>query len=216
MREALAVFWLHCLRLCATDDSDPITCGSSVKITSRDTGYDLNSEDKQLNGGSGQQLVTFVKDQSTHDTLWRIRPAEHGQDAEYPETANCQLAEPIKCDSEIRLTHVSTNRNLHSHEVKSILSNQQEVTGYGTGDGLGDGGDNWKVLCDTKYWKRGSEFRLRHSDTSKYLGTSKNVEFNQQTCGHNCPIMGHLEAFGRNTGDSFTYFKIEQGIHLSK
>ena len=50
----------------------------------------------------------------------------------------------------------------------------------------------------------------------QYLGSSANVEFNQQTCGPNCPLMNHLEAFGRSTADTHTVFTVEQGIHLSK
>lgn len=156
----------------------------------------MNSEDKQLAGGSGQQIVTFVKDPATHNTLWQVRPADHKNnepEKEYPSHASCQLAKPIPCGTIIRLTHAGTNRNLHSHNVQSILSRQQEVTGYGTGDGLGDGGDNWLVQCNSKYWKRGSVFHLKHIDTGKYLGTSSNTEFNENTCGRNCPIMRHLE-----------------------
>ena len=122
----------------------------------------------------------------------------------------------MACGTVIRLTHQDTLRNLHSHASESALSRQQEVTGYGTGDGKGDGGDNWKVECSTKYWTRGSPVRLQHVDTGKYLGTSANVEFNSKTCGPNCPIMNHLEAFGRSSADSHTVMKVEQGIHLSR
>lgn len=190
----------------------------------------MNSEEKQLGGGSGQQIITFCNDAGTHNTLWHVRPANHGvEQQEYPSgdsddggvVASCQLAEPVTCGAVVRLTHVGTYRNLHSHEVESVLSKQQEVTGYGTGDGKGDGGDNWKVECASsssggKFWKRGAPVRLKHVDTGKYLGTSKNVEFNQNTCGHACPIMGHLEAFGRAAADSHTLLTTEQGIHLSK
>lgn len=195
-----------------------ISCGSAIKIQHKDTGYYLNSEEKQLGGGSGQQIVTFTKDAGTHNTLWHIRPANHNEVAEYPEgVASCQLAQPVPCGSLVRLTHVGTYRNLHSHGVPSVLSSQQEVTGYGTGDGKGDGGDNWRVECaGSKYWKRGGSIRLKHEDTGKYLGAAASAEFNVQTCGHNCPIMGHLEAFGRAAADSHTLLTTEQGIYLSK
>lgn len=211
--------------LAASEDEENVTCGSFIKIQQKETGYYLNSEEKQLGSGSGQQIVTFLKDPATHNTLWWVRPAHHGQDAEYPASgSSCHLAEPIECDTVIRLTHITTYRNLHSHAVPSALSRQNEVTAYGTGDGKGDGGDNWKVECvsttpnkDKKYyWKRGAGIRLRHVDTDKYLGTSAKIEFNQQTCGHNCPIMGHLEAFGRASADSNTLMTVEQGVHLSK
>jgi dolichyl-phosphate-mannose--protein O-mannosyl transferase len=202
------------------DASDDVTCGSYIKVQHIDTAYYLNSEEKQLGAGSGQQIVTFVKDPATTNTLWWLRPAHHGVDgAEYPDEASCQLAEPVKCGGIIRLTHANTVKNLHSHGVQSILSKQQEVTAFGQGDGRGDGGDNWKVECQgsrATTWKRNQPVRLYHVDTGKYLGTSKKTEFNQQTCGHNCPIMNHLESFGRSAADSYSLLKVEQGVHLSK
>lgn len=171
-----------------------VTCGSAIKIKHQESKYYLNSEQKNLNSGSGQQIVTFVKDPGTHDTLWWVRPAHHNvANQEYPaNVTTCNLAEPVKCGSMIRLTHVETMRNLHSHGVQSPLSRQQEVTGYGTGDGKGDGGDNWRVECVENgggNWVRNKPVRLFHIDTQKYLGTAKNVEFNAQNCGQNCPIM---------------------------
>lgn len=173
-----------------------------------------------MGGGSGQQIITFVDDANTHNTLWNLRPAHHDVEGqEYPVSiASCQLAEPVKCGGLVRLTHASTKRNLHSHRVESVLSRQQEVTGYGTGDAKGDNGDNWTVECvgSAKFWKQGASVRLKHRDTGAYLGTSKNVEFNQNTCGHACPIMGHLEAFGRASPDAHTLMTVDEGIHLSK
>jgi len=205
----------------AGDDEMAITCGSVIKIRSPDSNFYLSSEEKSLGGGSGQQIVTFQKSKATKNTLWHVRPANHGKEGEteYPEEATCQLAEPIKCNTAIRLTHLGTQKNLHSHGVPSPMSRQQEVTAYGEGDGKGDGGDDWIIRCmapKAQYWKRGEPFHLFHRDTSKFLGTSKKLEFNTNTCGQQCPIMGHLEAFGRGTNDKFTEFIVEQGIHISK
>ena len=198
-----------------------ITCGSVIKIQQRETEFYLSSEEKQLGNGSGQQIVTFTNDASTHNTLWHIRPANHNVDnQEYPtDVATCQLAEPVKCNSIIRLSHSSTNRNLHSHDVPSVLSRQQEITAYGKGDRKGDTGDNWTVMCNKpsqQYWQRNMPVRLQHVDTGAYLGTAKNVEFNVDTCGHSCPLMGHLEAFGREAPDGHTLLTTEQGIYLTK
>jgi dolichyl-phosphate-mannose--protein O-mannosyl transferase len=199
-------------------DDELVTCGSVIKISHVDTGYYLNSEPKNLNSGSGQQLVTFVADPGTQNTLWWLRPAHHGGPSEYTDkgdAASCQLAQPVPCGSMFRLTHTDTLKNLHSHGVKSVLSQQQEVSAYGKGDGNGDGGDNWMVECAGHYWKRDEAVRFFHIDTQKYLGTASNVEFNESTCGRQCPIMGHLEAFGRASTDKYTTLKVEQGIHLS-
>lgn len=192
------------------DDDDFVTCGSAIKIQHKDTKYYLNSEPKNLNFGSGQQIVTFVSDTATTDTLWWLRAA-HGE--------QCSPGEPMECDSIIRLTHLNTRRNLHSHLVDSPLGRLQEVTAYGEGDGQGDNGDNFLVKCSatkSKYWKRSEPVRLFHIDTQKYLGASKNIEFNVKTCGANCPLMGHLEAFCRPVDDQFALFVIDQGVYISK
>jgi dolichyl-phosphate-mannose--protein O-mannosyl transferase len=107
-------------------------------------------------------------------------------------------------------------KNLHSHNLASPLSRQQEVSGFGAGDGKGDNGDDWQVICDTKYWKRGEMVRFLHVDLGKYLGASSTVKFTQQNCGHSCPIMNHLEVFGRTQKDSFSYWMVELGVHLSR
>jgi dolichyl-phosphate-mannose--protein O-mannosyl transferase len=147
-----------------------VTCGSAVKLESVETGYYLNSEEKNLGTGSGQQLITFIKDHDSRNTLWWVRPAHTGNAREYPPEATCQLAEPITCGSAIRLTHLDTMRNLHSHEVKSPLSSQQEVTGFGEGDAKGDAGDDWVVQCSGKHWVRDDDVRLvRDFHISFYL-----------------------------------------------
>jgi dolichyl-phosphate-mannose--protein O-mannosyl transferase len=75
---------------------------------------------------------------------------------------------PIQCDSVIRLMHVTTRRNLHSHNYPSPLSNNQEVSAYGE-DGVGDEGDRWKVVCTTKndFWLRKDSVRFQHVVTGK-------------------------------------------------
>jgi dolichyl-phosphate-mannose--protein O-mannosyl transferase len=178
----------------------------------------LNSEEKTLNSqnGSRQQIVTFISDGSSHNTLWLIRPASHDSDVEYPEEGSCQLAEPIKCFATVRLTHLQTYKNLHSHHFSSPLSQQQEVSAFGEGDGKGDGGDNWRVECKGTYWKRNEQVRFYHIDTQKYLGTTKELQFTQTNCGGRCPILGHLESFARAAKDKMSYFLVPQGIHLHR
>ena len=47
--------------------------------------------------------------------------------------------EPIKCGQTIRLMHVNTHKNLHSHHFSSPLSHNLEVSAFGE-DGIGDDG----------------------------------------------------------------------------
>lgn len=39
--------------------------------------------------------------------------------------------EPVKCGDTIRLHHLATNKNLHSHHFQSPLSGNQEISAYG-------------------------------------------------------------------------------------
>ena len=58
-----------------------------------------------------------------------------------------------ECGQQIRLEHLTTSRNLHSHHFSSPLSNSQEVSAFGD-DGDGDTGDVWSVVCETDVWRR--------------------------------------------------------------
>ena len=207
-------------------DEPAVTCGSVNKLqhvhTKSKGTYPLyDSEGKNRNGGSGQHLATFVKDDPTAQrSLWRVRPRHHGREnEEYPEllqmTPTCaSSAQPIHCGDFLRLTNLETRRNLHSHAVKSPLSSQQEISVY-EGE---DQGDDWKLEClDAKdgVWRKGQRVKLQHYQTGKCLGASTDAEFNERTCGHNCPLMNHLESFGRACTDSLSELQAEQGIYLS-
>merc|ERR1712039_814903 len=65
----------------------------------------------------------------------------------------CDRGIPVECGQKIRLEHLTTARNLHSHHFSSPLSNSQEVSAFGD-DGDGDTGDVWTVVCDTDVWRR--------------------------------------------------------------
>ena len=55
---------------------------------------------------------------------------------------------PVKCGQTVRLMHLSTRRNLHSHHFQSPLSHNLEVSAFGE-DGEGDEGKDvhlWMTL----------------------------------------------------------------------
>lgn len=70
-------------------------------------------------------------------SLWLIK---EGMNAE-----QCVIGKPIACNDIIRLEHVQTKKNLHSHLFRAPLSGNQEVSGFGDEFGNGDTGDNWQV-----------------------------------------------------------------------
>ena len=55
--------------------------------------------------------------------------------------------EPVKCGEVIRLQHLSTKRNLHSHLFQSPMSRNQEVSAFGE-NGLGDTGMLFNYFID--------------------------------------------------------------------
>jgi dolichyl-phosphate-mannose--protein O-mannosyl transferase len=171
--------------------------------------YQLSSNGHQWGGGSGQQVVTLVDDSASHATLWLVVEAEK-------ETQPCKPGTPIKCGDYIRLTHMQTQKNLHTHHVKSALSGQQEIAGFGE-KGVGDISDDWQVLCQNsidRFWPRGNNVRFKHRETGKYLSSAKQFEFNERNC-RNCPILNHLEAAGIGRVDTTSYFKADIGVFLS-
>jgi dolichyl-phosphate-mannose--protein O-mannosyl transferase len=166
-------------------DPTQITCNSSLKFTHVQTGFHLTSSEINWGSGSGQQSVTATSTPGDSTSLWMI--------AEPDQKDICTAGTAMVCNSVIRLTHLLTGKNLHSHEFKSPLTGQQEVSAFGT-DGQGDGGDDWRVVCASgkQEWVSGVPFHLQHVPTGRYLSASDQARFTQQNCP-NCPIVGQLE-----------------------
>ncbi|CAK7290399.1 Stromal cell-derived factor 2 [Vulpes lagopus] len=99
-----------------------VTCGSVVKLLNTRHNVRLHSHDVRYGSGSGQQSVTGVTSVDDSNSYWRIR----GKTATV-----CERGTPIRCGQPIRLTHVNTGRNLHSHHFTSPLSGNQEVSAFG-------------------------------------------------------------------------------------
>ena len=201
----------------SSDEEKYVTCGSAIKLSHAITGYVLNSQsDANWSGrGSGQQVVTGNPDISSQQSLWLVREGHS-----IAKTGNqCPAATPIKCNSTIRLTHLLTNKNLHSHSAfPSQMSRANEVTAYSPhSNGEGDVSDDWIIECGNgaKNWSRNVPVKLRHSSTSGYLSTNASNEFNQRNCGRNCPIKYHLEVFGGPDKDQSTLWIATIGVHLS-
>jgi len=169
--------------------ADPmaVTCGSTLKLTHKEANKQLHSHQIGWGSGSGQQSVTTQNLLNDQNDLWTI---QHATTEPF-----CPAGTSIRCGDKVRLTHIGTGKNLHSHLFKSALSGFQEVSCFGD-NGSGDTGDNWIVECDSKrdkFWMRDAPVHFKHTDTGKYLYTSNAVTFTQQNCGQQCPIMGQTE-----------------------
>ncbi|XP_053564969.1 stromal cell-derived factor 2-like protein 1 [Bombina bombina] len=112
--------WLLLLTLCCwvhgnhSEDAEFVTCGPVVKLLNTRHNMQLHSHDVKYGSGSGQQSVTGVESSDYANSYWTIRGKIDGA---------CQRGEPIKCGQAVRLTHVNTGKNLHTHHFSSPLSN---------------------------------------------------------------------------------------------
>lgn len=120
-------------------------------------------------GGSGQQVVGCV-DAPDHSTLWLVR-SEHGTDYEV-------RSENLPDKAIIRLEHIQTHKNLHSHGNRSPVTGQQEVTCFGEG-GLGDFNDDWIISTrdQSGYLTTGKAVRIQHLQTSHWLHSHSGNNF---------------------------------------
>eukprot|EP00002_Diphylleia_rotans_P012921 TRINITY_DN2523_c0_g1_i1.p1 TRINITY_DN2523_c0_g1~~TRINITY_DN2523_c0_g1_i1.p1 ORF type:complete len:217 (+),score=25.43 TRINITY_DN2523_c0_g1_i1:65-715(+) len=199
----LAVFVLFALSsVFSVEDAnyEYVTCHSVIKLAHQATGFRLHSHEVSYgNSGSGQQSVTGFPHNDDPNSLWLVK-ARHGQ--------VCKNGERIKSGSVIRLEHVNTRKNLHSHNHRSPLSQSQEVSAYAPTKGEGDLGDNWVVdALDETFWKRGQSIRLRHVETRKFL--SSNPQYRYQN-----PIPGQQEVVCGDQPNQMTVWRSEEGIYL--
>eukprot|EP01039_Chlorochromonas_danica_P006549 gene6549-7225_t len=191
----------------AKKSTEPVTCGSVIKLQHKETGGNLHSHSINWGSGSGQQSVTAHKSSNDRSSLWLIKEA-YGDHV-------CAIGTALKCGDMIRLEHVDTGRNLHSHLFRAPLSGQQEVSGFGE-NGNGDTGDNWQIQCDSRgeYWIRNEVISLMHVDTKKYLSTSSSHRFNTANCGGNCPIMDQTEISAAGRKDANARWYTDQGVYF--
>eukprot|EP00055_Hartaetosiga_balthica_P007642 m.26617 g.26617 ORF g.26617 m.26617 type:complete len:230 (+) comp5870_c1_seq1:749-1438(+) len=176
---------------------DEITCGSTVKLKHTASKFLLHSQDVAYGSGSGQQSVTTKKDEQDSFDFWQIKGTEEKE---------CPRAEKIRCGSTIRLFHVRTQRWLHSHNFKSPLSQNQEVSAYGDSN-QSDSGDNWKLECSGTYWKKGSDVMFKHVDTGFYLHSTGKHQYNR-------PIEGQREACAIKKSSSLNKWQTADGYFV--
>ena len=152
----------NCFARASSAASDKeLSCNSALKITHVSSGYHLSSAEINWGSGSGQQSVTATISPGDTSSMWMVVEAE-GKDT-------CLAGKPIMCGDTVRMTHLLTGKNLHSHGFRSPLTGQQEVSAFGD-NGAGDTGDNWKIVCPSgmgKPWKTDKPFYLLHLDTGK-------------------------------------------------
>ncbi|XP_050542667.1 stromal cell-derived factor 2 [Daktulosphaira vitifoliae] len=183
--------WIECKR------EEYVTCGTVAKLYNTDLKVRLHSHDVKYGAGSGQQSVTGTELSEDINSHWEIKG---------PTNKICKRGEPIRCGNMIRLTHLTTKKNLHSHLFSSPLSGNQEVSAYGN-QGEGDSGDHWFVDCSGDFWERDDDVQLRHVDTGAFLMAS--------SLSYGRPISGQKEiAAVKNPGPFSTHWRVKEGIFI--
>ncbi|KAK8858417.1 hypothetical protein IAR55_002644 [Kwoniella newhampshirensis] len=179
--------------------------GSKISIRHVHTqgGY-LHSHAHPYPGGSKQQQITLYPHRDENN-VWRIVNASAADGpASYPWD---ELPfEYVLTGSKIRLEHVTSEKRLHSHDVRPPVSEvdfQNEVSGYGFPGFAGDANDDF--IVEIAHQTRGkrdrqarhrlktlrSQFRLRHALTGCYLFSHKvklpewGFEQQEVTCNKN-------------------------------
>ncbi|KAL2917483.1 hypothetical protein HK105_202764 [Polyrhizophydium stewartii] len=180
---------------------EAVTCGSSVKLASKSTGFRLHSHEVNYGTGSLQQSVTGFP-RGDDPNSYFVVSGGFGE-------GDCARGQPVRCGQTVRLQHLQTGKFLHSHgNIPSPLSGNQEVSAYAGPDS----GDNWKVLCSAsraRYWQREQSVKLQHADTGYFLGTSKRYQYQNV-------ITGQLEVSARQAarGDE-EQWAVQEGIFFA-
>ncbi|XP_078083371.1 stromal cell-derived factor 2-like protein 1 [Mustelus asterias] len=180
----------------AATDLQYVTCGSVIKLLNNQYNVRLHSHDVKYGSGSGQQSVTGVDASDDSNSYWTVR-GKPGQ--------VCQRGIPIKCGQSIRLTHVNTGRNLHSHHFVSPLSGNQEVSAFGE-NGEGDDLDVWVVQCSGMSWERDDDVRFKHAGTQVFLTITGEQ--------YGLPIRGQLEVHGTFNPSANNYWTVMEGVFI--
>jgi dolichyl-phosphate-mannose-protein mannosyltransferase len=130
-----------------------------------------------------QQVTLYPHIDENND--WRIINATQDN---HPETDWLNLSELVYIESgaRVKLRHVSTEKNLHSHDFRPPVSEvdfQNEVSAYGMAGFVGDANDDWIVEIEkgnkhdpvSRHRLRtlGTRFRLKHALTGCYLFSHK-------------------------------------------
>lgn len=205
-----AMLLLQCfVQPCAADETETevtvVTYGSTIKLVHVPTGHRLHSHDIPYGTGSGQQSVTGFHSSGDANSYWLVKHSHHS--AIHPTGTS------VKCGDTLRMQHLRTQKNLHSHDHRAPLNRDNEVSAYRVGDPVGlvngDQGDDWVVECarGKSHWGRKDEVRFLHSETAKYLSSSDGLMFND-------PIPQQLQVSASSRRNANTVWKTDEGFYM--
>lgn len=208
-----------------------VTCGSVIKMEHVKTGHLLHSHEVSYGAGrgSGQQSVTGYPEKDSAGSMWIVRGGKvstqralsigrrHAEPpptsmahilSSHPTQEHCPQGTPIKAGTLIRLQHAPTRRWLHTHRFASPLTNNQEVSCFGSNE-QSDASDVWEVQWDSnaKHWERDATVRLRHKVTEFFLA-NHNVKYQR-------PIPGHTEVHALKSKSAAANWRATEGVYFA-
>ncbi|KAI8997834.1 Dolichyl-phosphate-mannose-protein mannosyltransferase-domain-containing protein [Pilobolus umbonatus] len=159
---------------------NPLEVAYGSNVTIKNGGYGsglLHSHNSQYIEGSKQQQITGYGHRDSNND-WQIMKAR-SMHTDGIEDSQDEI-EYVRDGDIVRLQHLMTKVNLHSHPISAPLSSKNwEVSGYGN-EKIGDIQDNWKVEVVHDLSQNKSDivkailtrFRLRHVLLDCLLATS--------------------------------------------
>lgn len=176
--------------------------GSQIKMRHILTGFHLHSHPlnyKHPNSSQQQQVTCFNNGANGDDNdFWIVKSVN----ANNPRDNETQT---VKDGDLLRLEHLLTQKNLHSHpRIPSPITGQQEVTCFGF-SGSGDSNDLWRISIEGGgVWNDSKRVKLIHVNTDFALHS------------HGGQVMNDLTAFqqevtcfsGRDENDFWQAFNI--------
>ncbi|SCV70352.1 BQ2448_1746 [Microbotryum intermedium] len=197
----------HTLRGHGMEDTfADVMIGSTITVRHfRTQGGYLHSHPSNYPGGSKQQQITLYPHRDENNN-WIVLNSTADPDRPDPQTDS--PPRPLQDRDIIVLHHISTNKKLHSHDIRPPISEvdyQNEVSAYGFEGFEGDANDHFSIEIDqmetdTKHGGRNAKkrvqtlrtrFRLRHLLTGCYLFSHKvklpewGFEQQEVTCNKN-------------------------------
>ncbi|KXN70927.1 hypothetical protein CONCODRAFT_156065 [Conidiobolus coronatus NRRL 28638] len=142
-------------------DDHRVHLGSKISLRHLATGRYVRSSSVNYQGGSGQQLVYASSNQPEHEDWWQVLGPEH----------QGNIGDVFRYGDRVRVHHMATFKWLHSHDVKSPSSGQNEVSTYGT-EQQSDENDIWIVEkadggANGQDWNANDVFLLKHERTGQ-------------------------------------------------
>ncbi|CAO1632874.1 unnamed protein product [Parajaminaea phylloscopi] len=168
--------------------NSPLEVAFGSKVTFKNMGYGgglLHSHVQTYPVGSQQQQVTCYHYKDINNEFM-VTPTWEDEPLPVDLADEANPLRMLKNGDEVRLVHVATGRNLHSHKVAAPVTKENyEISAYGNGT-LGDSNDYWVVeVVDDMHTGRAkpgqqvrsltSRMRFRHRNLGCYIRAANAV-----------------------------------------